>query len=120
MDWGAHVPQTIQETWKRWHNEISEFQKHTISQCYFPKVVNIVNIQLHGFSNASVAAYAGVVDFNGIDDNGHIHVSLVIAETKVAPIKPLTIPRLELCGAVVLAKLVSHVASILVIPAEQT
>ena len=66
------------------------------------------------------SAYAGVIYLRGIDDKGHIHVhvSLVMAKTKVAPIKRLTIPRLELCGAVVVAKLVGHVAGILNIPME--
>ena len=56
----------------------------------------------------------------GVDDNGRIHVRLVMAKTKVAPIKRLTIPCLELCGAVVLARLFRHVGSILGISAEQT
>ena len=45
-----------------------------------------------------------------------IHTSLVMAKTKVAPIKRLTIPRLELCWAVILAKLIHQVAKILDIP----
>ena len=64
--------------------------------CSLPNEVKIVSIQLHGFRDASEAAYAGVVYLKAVDDNGHIHVSLVMAKTKVAPIKRLTIPRLEL------------------------
>ena len=71
-------------------------------------------------ADTSESAYAGVVYLKGGDNNSHIHVSLVMAKTKVAPIKQLTIPHLELCGAVVLAKLISHVVRILDIPADQT
>ena len=48
-----------------------------------------------------------------------IHVSLVTTKTKVVPIKHLTMPRLELCGVVIVAKLLSHVAKILNIPTKQ-
>ena len=72
-----------------------------ILRCYFPKEVHIVNIQLHSFSDTTEAAYAGVVYLKGVDDSCHIHVSLVMAKTKVGLIKRLTIPRSELCGAVV-------------------
>ena len=86
----------------------------------FPKESNIINMQIHGFCDASEFAYTGVIYFRGINDKGHVHMSLVMAKTKVAPIKRLTIPCLELCGAVVVAKLVGHVADILNILTEQT
>ena len=73
-------------------------------------------IQLHGFSDASEVAYAGVVYFRLVDSKHEVHTSLIMSKTKVAPIKRLSIPRLELCGAVVLAKLLQHVQRIFNIP----
>ena len=49
---------------------------------------------------------------------GGVHVSLVSSKTKVASIKPLTIPRLELCGAYLLSNLIHHVRQTLNIPIE--
>ena len=76
---------------------------------YFPREADVADLQLHGFFGASEMAYAGVVYFQGIDRKGITYVSLVVAKTKVAPIKRVTIPRLELCGALIMACLLKHV-----------
>ena len=39
-----------------------------------------------------------------VDQDGLVHVSLIMAKSKVAPIKRFTIPRLELCGAVIVTR----------------
>ena len=81
-----------------------------------PKTVKIVSIHLHGFCDASEVAYAGMVHLRAIDSRNQVHVSLVMVKTKVAPINRPTIPRLELCSAVIVSKLLGHVASTLAIP----
>ena len=48
-----------------------------------------------------------------------VHTSIVISKTRVAPIKIQTIPRLELCGALILAQLLSHCKTVLDVPMEQ-
>ena len=48
--------------------------------------------------------------------DGSTQVALVSSKTKVAPIKKLTIPRLELCGAQLLARLLNQVRRVLDIP----
>ena len=73
---------------------------------------------LHGFCDASESAYASVVYLQMVDTDNVVHVSLVIAKTKVAPLKWLTIPRLELCGANLLADLLNHVRRVFGIPRE--
>ena len=56
---------------------------------------------------ATANSNAGVVYLS--DSDSKVHISLVIAKTKVASIKRLTIPRLELCGAYLLSQLLRHV-----------
>ena len=48
--------------------------------------------------------------------NGAVHVTLVLSKTKVAPIKHLTIPHLELCGANLLTTLLHQVRKALDLP----
>ena len=115
MRWYPQLAVTRRE---KWSCELGDFQRCSIRRSYFPKVANIVTLQLHGFSDASEMAYAGVVYLRGIDSEGVTHVSLVIAKTKVAPIKRMTIRRLELCGALIVARLLKHMSGILHIPTE--
>ena len=112
IDWDDPIPQSIHDAWSQWRAELSLLSSHRLPRCYFPKDVQILSVQLHGFSDASEQAYAGVIYIRGIDSKGKVHVSLVMSKTKVAPIKRLTIPRLELCGAHLLAQLLHHVKEV--------
>ena len=81
---------------------------------YFSKdVIRTKELQLHGFCDASEVAYSGVMYLRMIDEEGKVHMILAIAKTKVAPINWLSIPWLELCGTVILTKLLAYVAKVL-------
>ena len=119
IDWDDTVPQSIADEWLLWRSQLKSLARKHIPRCYFPKDVHVVSTQLHGFSDASESAYAGVVYLRMVDRDGDVHVSLVASKTKVAPLKRLTIPRLELCGAQLLTKLLEHVRLTLEIPLEE-
>ena len=118
IGWDDSVPSVIQETWKRWRLDLPVLSGKLIPRCYFPKNAQIVSVQLHGFSDASKSANAGVVHLRMVDTNNVVHVSLVMAQTKVAPLNRQTTPRLELCGANLLADLLHHVRGVFGIPCE--
>ncbi|GFV51203.1 integrase catalytic domain-containing protein [Trichonephila clavipes] len=65
--------------------------------------------RLHGFSDASQSAYGAVIYFKSVTSDGRVLVYLISSKSRVAPTKQTTIPRLELCAAVLLAKLVHRV-----------
>ena len=81
-----------------------------------PKDLNLRVLQVHGFSDASEDAYAGVMYLRAADVSGSIHSSIVVSKTKVSPIKRLSIPHLELCGAQVVAELLDHMRNVLQVP----
>ena len=118
VQWDDPVPQELEQTWQQWRAELSLLADRHIPRCYFPKDAAIAYRQLHGFSDASEQAYSGVVYLRLVDTTGCVHISLVIAKTRVAPIKRLTIPRLELCGAHLLSQLLRHCQVVLNLPSE--
>ena len=83
---------------------------YRIPRCYFAR--QPVDIQLHGFSDASERAYAAVVYIRSTYGDGQVEVRLVASKSRVAPIKRQTIPRLELLGALILAPLVNKLNSL--------
>ncbi|XP_059050688.1 uncharacterized protein LOC131845624 [Achroia grisella] len=125
----------IQKLWKSglpWDNELTE-DLLTEWLIYREELINLEEIliprwlqythncktELHAFADASQSAYAAVVYLRVIDNDGRVYVHLVTAKTKVAPIeKQLSIPRLELCGAALAAKLLFEVSQIMEVPKE--
>jgi len=75
-----------------------------ISRCFFRTNEDIHDVQLHTFVDASELAYAGV-SYLRIHQGNSVYLSLLAAKTKVAPLSPLLIPRINLQAAVTGAKL---------------
>ncbi|XP_074100580.1 uncharacterized protein LOC141528434 [Cotesia typhae] len=75
----------------------------------FPRIIvtpNTKQLHLHGFCDASEKAYGACIYLRVTDHQGKIQVLLVCAKSKVAPLKTITIPLLELCGAQLLSSLI--------------
>ena len=120
VSWDDEVPDPVRDAWLRWRSEMSMLTMKYIPRCYYDKRTSVASMELHGFSDASEQAYAAVVYLRIECTNGSTQVALVSSKTKVAPIKRLTIPRLELCGAQLLAQLLHHVRLVLDIPLNRS
>lgn len=68
---------------------------------------------LHGFADASERANAAVLYLQSEGGDGQPVISLITAKSKVAPIKQIALPRLELCAAMLLARVVNHTVAVL-------
>jgi hypothetical protein len=70
---------------------------------------HLVKVEIHAFSDASCLAIWAVVYLKLVDRSGNINVHLVFAQAKLGPKKPTTIPRIELCAAVLATKAVQWI-----------
>ena len=61
-------------------------------------------MDFHHFSDASVSGYGVCSYLRLVDSKGDVSVRLIFAKSRVSPIKPVTVPRLELTAAVLAAK----------------
>lgn len=112
IDWDEELPDNLLEEWLTYRCKITDIIDFSIPRWIQAKEDDTYR-EIHGFCDASNAAYAGVVYLRTIDANGAVHVNLVTAKTKVAPTMQVSIPRLELMGAVLVAKLSTEVAKVL-------
>ncbi len=103
IEWDEPLSQELSERWLNIAKDIDTIAATMV----FPRRPIIVSAsndtpELHVFSDTSTRAYGAVAYLR----NGP-QSSILVARTRVAPLKKLTLPRLELMGAVTAAQLAS-------------
>ena len=77
-------------------------------RCYKPAGFGKVrSATLHGFADPSFVGYGVAIYLRLVDEKGSVNVSLVLGKSRVSPLKPTAILRLELVAAVLLVKTAS-------------
>ncbi|KAH9643960.1 hypothetical protein HF086_004221 [Spodoptera exigua] len=107
LGWDEPVSQDIQESWDEFVNKLPhlgnlQIPRHVL--CENAKV-----IEIHSFSDASQSAYGACIYIKSVNENNDISVKLLCSKSKVTPLKPMTIPCLELCAALLAARLTKAV-----------
>ena len=112
LQWDQMLPKDLHEQFRMWLIDLSVLRQWSIPRCLFsvhwsqkPKLT------VHGFGDASEHAYGACVYLVAEKDTGEFESALVISKARVAPLKKITLPRLELLGALICARLVSYVKS---------
>lgn len=110
LSWDSPLPTDLQMQWCSFTENIK-----LISNISIPRPLNLCStckIELHGFCDASEVGYAAVTYLRCEQTNQSVSTKLLMAKSRVAPLKRVTIPRLELCAAHLLAQLVFHIKSL--------
>ena len=106
VEWDEPLPQEKQAQWTAWRRSLIHLSKIRIPRCYsYESVSQATSVELHVFSDASELAIAAVTYLLIGFPNGDRNVSFVHGKAKVAPPSGHTVPRLELCAAVLAAEL---------------
>ncbi|KAI5640379.1 pao retrotransposon peptidase domain-containing protein [Phthorimaea operculella] len=111
LNWDEEIPRDISNDWRKFVQDLNNLPNIRIPR--HAVTSNAVDAQLIGFCDGSTKAYGCCVYLRSTSPDGDIQVKLLIAKSKVAPLKPLTVNRLELCGAALLAQVLKHMANTL-------
>ncbi|XP_078485266.1 uncharacterized protein LOC108950654 [Ciona intestinalis] len=109
LDWDDPVPPDIHERWNLWKKDILELDQLKVKRCFKPKGFgDLKTVEVHHFSDASEKGYGQCSYLRLINENGEVHCSFIIGKSRAVPLKPITIPRLELTAAVVSAQMSAY------------
>lgn len=110
IDWNDPLPDSILKGWMSFRQNLYDIETIRIPRWIETSLND--QIELHGFCDASEDAYAAAIYVKVKTNDGNVSVNLLVAKTKVAPIRQeLTVAKLELCGALLLAQLYNYVVS---------
>ncbi|XP_044312490.1 uncharacterized protein LOC123037080 [Drosophila rhopaloa] len=107
LHWDESVPMTLQQAWLSFVSSLQHLDSLLIPRfCLQP---HSDELQLHGFSDASIRGYGCCIYARTRRADGHVEVHLIVSKSRVTPTKKKTLPQLELCGAHLLARLYNQI-----------
>lgn len=111
LEWDENVPANLANQWQNFKNDLLEITNINVPRQAI--ISDYIQIEMHGFSDASEKAYGAAVYIRVVTSSGKIYCNLLCGKSRVAPVKQISLPRLELCGALLLANLTNKIRSVL-------
>ena len=106
QQWDNNLPDDVSEKFIEWAAELPKFSEITIPRSYFRGTIE--NVEIHVFGDSSQDVFSAVAFLRArVDSNEGTETQLayVFGKARVAPMKVLTIPKLELQAALLAARL---------------
>ena len=120
IGWDDEISGVHLDAWQKWLENASKISNVRVNRCYTPLGEPVLEIQLHIFCDASEGAYGTVAYLRFSFKVGGHKCALIMSKSKLAPVKTVTLPRLELCSALVGARLSKMILHELDVPIERT
>ncbi|XP_072400464.1 uncharacterized protein [Diabrotica undecimpunctata] len=103
LNWDDPLPETLAKEWKRFINDLTLLESLKVPRNLFNSR-QISKIEIHGFADASSKAQAAVLYFHTIYADDTISCTLIASKSRLAPLKTVSIPRLELSAMLLLSR----------------
>ncbi|KAI8429320.1 hypothetical protein MSG28_007815 [Choristoneura fumiferana] len=124
IDWNCRIQPDEHTKWVKWLNELKLLATLRIPRCYadsgpwtgcYADMEDVVSepktlrTELHTFNDASIQAYAAVSYWRFIRTDGSVKICFVASKSRVTPLRPVSVPRLELQAGLLGARLASMI-----------
>ncbi|XP_069105811.1 uncharacterized protein [Argopecten irradians] len=107
-DWDDDLEDKSKKSWSKWLNELPKLKEFEMDRCLVPDSFSYAErLELHHFCDASQEAYGAVSYLRVVNCNQEIHCAFLLGKSRLAPIRKMTIPRLELSAAVLAVRVSS-------------
>ena len=104
--WDDPLSPENQLRWSKWLEELPLLKQFEVERCLMPAGFGKpVKCELHHFCDASMSAYGSVSYLRAVNAEGNVHCSLLLGKSRLAPIRQMTIPRLELSAAMIAVRM---------------
>ncbi|XP_058443065.1 uncharacterized protein LOC131425280 [Malaya genurostris] len=111
IGWDDPVLPEIESKWTEFYSQLPLLQSFRVTR--FIWLPDTSTVQFHVFCDASEVGYGACIYARSISLEGHVKVELIASKSRVAPLKRISLPRLELCSALLAAKLYSKISAAL-------
>ncbi|GFW21875.1 integrase catalytic domain-containing protein [Trichonephila clavipes] len=115
VKWDSELPASIWQKFQKWKDQLDRLKAIAVPRCMIEDPETSQNLSLHVFCDASKAAYATCIFLRSENENS-ASCQLVQARSRVAPLKSISIPRLELLACTIGARLARTVKEDLKLP----
>ncbi|XP_076648090.1 uncharacterized protein LOC143356360 [Halictus rubicundus] len=105
IGWDDQIRVEEQKGWLSWVKRLRDAREIRLPRCLSPNGTHYTKADLHVFCDASLKAYAAAAYLRFEVENAPARVAFIMAKTRVAPLKPMSIPRLELQAALLASRL---------------
>ncbi|CAL8137208.1 unnamed protein product [Orchesella dallaii] len=116
LSWDESLTDDMCNRWLSYRESLSKIEELQIPR--WVKTSQLTTVQLHGFGDSSLKAYGAVVYLRCENEDGSFSCKMLAAKSKVAPLQTVSLPRLEICAAVLTAQLVTTVKKALKLECE--
>ena len=121
VHWDQELQPAVQSEFNAWLEGIQCLRSLQIPRCYFGVSWSSCSerVEVHVFGDASEKAYGCCCYLRVVDpQTGSCSTSLVMSKARVAPLKGVTVPRLELTACVLSVRMGNHVKTALQLPSN--
>ena len=102
-NWDSVISEEVKVRWSRWLEELPYLSELRIPRCFTQ--VAAASYEIHCFADASLFAYGACSYLRIIDTKNFVHCPFLLGISRLAPIKSVSIPKLELTAAILAIRL---------------